>query len=648
MAKRILRQVVRLVGGGAGAPAEGDHGLLERFVADGDGAAFALLVRRHGPMVLGVCRRVLRDDHLAEDAFQATFLVLARKARSVGRPGALPCWLARVAVRIALRARQQEDPLRRAGRTVERLPIPEPAAGGADVGPALAEEVARLPGKYRDPVVLCYWQGKTYEEAAAELGCPGGTVAGRLARAREMLRRRLARRGLGSAGAAPLAGGPAHLPDPLADATVRSALALAAGHLEGASPGAIALVRGMERTMLLTRLSVVAALLVALAASAAAGFALLAAPQPAGEQPARSRRGAAADVEAKAVAKFNHNGYVYSAFFSPDGKYLITAGGDFDPDISTGQAMNGRIRLWKLDTGKEAYGPPPARFTTQAAALSPDGNWLVYSTCGYRLGPLNRPAVAQPGELTVLDVRAGKVKAELKTDSFSFDCLTFSRDGKTLAAASGPFNARGLPAAPGGVIRLFDTSSWKERAALVGHHGYVRSVALAPDARTLVSASYRPAASPRDEERDGELKLWDLKTGKERASLAGHKGGVWAVAFSPDGKKVASGGKDGTVRLWDAKTGKLIAALAGHKGAVLALAFSPDGKWLASGGGDPATVPAPAELKLWDVARRKEKQSLPGHDETVFAVAFDREGKRLVSGDTKGTVKVWALAGKMP
>src|SRR5262249_34266695 len=175
-----------------------DAHLLGRFTTHREEDAFAALVRRHGPMVLGVCRRVLQDEHLSEDAFQATFLVLARKAGSISKPAVLGGWLYRVAYHIALRARRQVDRRRALERSggdlLPEQPTLEPFQ--PDWRRLLADEVSRLPEKYRTPLVLCYWEGKTYEEAAAQLGCPGGTVSGRLARARQLLRSRLVRRGL--------------------------------------------------------------------------------------------------------------------------------------------------------------------------------------------------------------------------------------------------------------------------------------------------------------------------------------------------------------------------------------------------------------------------------------------------------------------
>src|SRR5262245_59291090 len=199
-----------------------DAELLERFVRGHDEAAFELLVRRYGAMVYNVCRRVLRDDHDAEDAFQASFLILARKAASLGRREALPGWLYRVALRVALRARARVPALVGAE-------FPEPAAEDPDsvlwqdLKSVLDEEVGRLPEKYRLPVVLCYLSGLSTDEAACRIGVPRGTVLSRLAWARERLRGRLARRGV-ALSAALLGTLPARaasaVPLPLARATI--------------------------------------------------------------------------------------------------------------------------------------------------------------------------------------------------------------------------------------------------------------------------------------------------------------------------------------------------------------------------------------------------------------------------------------------
>jgi RNA polymerase sigma factor (sigma-70 family) len=181
-----------------------DQVLLRRFVQSQDEAAFAALVRRHGPMVIGTCRRVLQHAQDTEDAFQASFLVLARKAPSIQNYQSLAGWLYKVAYRIALRARarRSQRQLREnclAGKT-DFKSVLQHGVGcmerTSEIDALVDDEVQRLPEKYRTPVLLCYLQGRTNEEAARQLRCPTGTVKIRLLRGREMLRKRLIRQGV--------------------------------------------------------------------------------------------------------------------------------------------------------------------------------------------------------------------------------------------------------------------------------------------------------------------------------------------------------------------------------------------------------------------------------------------------------------------
>ena len=277
---RFLDTLRRVPGNSGDAAADGP--LLERFASRNDGAAFAALLRRHGPLVWGVCRRTLGDGPDAEDAFQATFLVLARKARSVRRRDSVRSWLYGVASRVAVRARQARA--RRPGYERQARPPapadPADAAAGAELRAVLDEEIARLPDRYRLPLVLCYLHGRTNDEAAEELGCPRGTVATRLSRARERLRGRLLRRGVAlSAGGAALAV-PEVVPPTLSAATAEAVSAQAAGRAI-ASPVAT-LTEGVLRAMYVAKLRTAAAVVVAvgiLAAGAGAwGYAALAQP----------------------------------------------------------------------------------------------------------------------------------------------------------------------------------------------------------------------------------------------------------------------------------------------------------------------------------------------------------------------------------
>jgi RNA polymerase sigma factor (sigma-70 family) len=185
-------------GFGMDAGNQTDAQLLGRFVGANDEAAFEALVQRHGPMVLGVCRRVLRDANSAEDAFQATFLVLVRKAATIAKPQLLGNWLYGVAYRVAMKARANSARRSAHERQAASMPRSQSSAdaGDRELRLVLDEEINHLPEKYRVPLVLCYLEGKTNQEAARQLGCPTGSMSWRLTRGREMLRKRLSRRKL--------------------------------------------------------------------------------------------------------------------------------------------------------------------------------------------------------------------------------------------------------------------------------------------------------------------------------------------------------------------------------------------------------------------------------------------------------------------
>jgi RNA polymerase sigma factor (sigma-70 family) len=277
-----ISQLRRVVGSRHGCTLT-DSQLLERFVNRRDQASFEVLVWRHGTMVLSVCQRILRNTHEAEDAFQATFLVLARKAGSIGNGGALGSWLYKVAYRVALRARAGAARRRPWGHTTDDLPAraADDEAARSDLRRVLDEEIDRLPEKYRRPFVLCYLEGQTNEEAAEQLVCPKGTVLSRLARGRERLRSRLARRGLALSAAALVTGlvegtASAAVPASLVRYTVEAAIPFAAGTAAaGLVPAPVAaLSEGVLRAMFLLRVKIATAALLTLAI-AGAGLGLI-------------------------------------------------------------------------------------------------------------------------------------------------------------------------------------------------------------------------------------------------------------------------------------------------------------------------------------------------------------------------------------
>ncbi len=283
--------------------AEGDHlsdaQLLQRFAQQRDEAAFEVLVWRHGTMVLNVAQRLLHQSADAEDVFQATFLTLARKASAIRRGTSVASWLYKVAYRLALRARQSA-----ARRQRYEQPGIETASAplendDAEVSAVLAQEVDRLPERYRAVVVLCYLQGATTEEASRLLGCPRGTVLSRLASARQRLRQRLVRRGIAPAAALAAASfSEAVSATPavaLVACVVRAALPFAAGGaaVPIVSPQAAALAEGALKMMMWNKIKIVAALVCAIALAGTGsgwltrGRNAVEMPLPAAEPPAK-------------------------------------------------------------------------------------------------------------------------------------------------------------------------------------------------------------------------------------------------------------------------------------------------------------------------------------------------------------------------
>jgi RNA polymerase sigma factor (sigma-70 family) len=596
------------------APADGtvvsDAQLLERFVTQRDESAFELLVWRHGAMVQGVCRRVLGHAHDAEDAFQATFLVLARKAASAARHRSPGAWLYTVAYHVALRARA-----RRVARAAREEPLDEPPPAAAldpadevawrDARRVIDEEVNRLPAKYRVPFVLFHLEGRSSAEVARELGCPVGTVESWLTRARERLRARLARRGLTPAPGLLAALAPQEGWFPQA-AAARAALAAGRGTAGAVSVEAAALADGIMRALgtATTKVTVVV-LLLGVALAATAGLATRLAPRA--EDPARpeapqearwaearpaERAGTAEPVKLGTI--HGHITGISAVALSPDGKILASS-------------ATAQVKLWDVATLEE-------------------------------LASLRR-ATTPP-----------RPREQLYAHEWPADTLAFSPDGKTLASGSRDKT-----------VKLWDVATGEELATL-RDTVCVYAVAFCPDGKALASAGgFQPAADipiqdfkaipthPESKE-FGEAKVWDLATGKARAFHRGDTGRVMSVAFSPDGETLAAGLRDGAIRLWDVATGSERVCLR-ENGQVRAVAFSPDGKTLASARGD--------QVELWDLATGRMRARLQGHAAWVRAVAFSPDGTlatvsdvpsrdRRQRPDATGEVRLWDAATGRP
>jgi RNA polymerase sigma factor (sigma-70 family) len=609
--------------------------LLERFTRGRDEEAFAALLRRHGPMVWRVCRRLAPTPTDAEDAFQATFIRLARHAGSIRARESAAGWLYRVAGNAARK-------LRAAAARRTRLERGAPTRAGVDpladmsareLLDTLERELTRLPENVRAPLVLCYLDGLSREEAARQLGCPLGTLKGRLERGKELLRQALQRRGLSLSAVlvAALAGSRdanAAVPALLTRTTLRAALLTTPAR--GLTLGKLA--AACVLTLVLT------------AAGLGLAVGTRAAPP---DTPAQGRRTATRQVKTDLLGdplpagallrlgtlRQRHSQSTSRAVFTLDARTVIVAD------------MGGRLIFWDVATGKEIRRVQADPSNVSALALSPDGKRL---------------AIGSWGEVRLLDASTTAVVGTWAVRNDSVTQITFTPDGKTAALRY-----------QGKSIDLWDVARGKKRHTLEGHTGNVFTFAFAPDGKTLASGAWK----------DPNVRFWDVATGKQVRAFAVATD-VLGVAFAPDGKTLATCGNGSRlrfwdpatgkrlrespprhgngitdlhylpggkvlvsrfgmkVRAWDAQSGKMLRESEGGHRSMAHLAVSPDGRLLATSWGGPHT------FDLWDAGTLKFHRAFEGHRNQVTCLAFAADGKTLFSGAeiTGDRLTEWDLA----
>ncbi len=729
---------------------ENDCELLRRFGEAHDADAFAVLMQRHGPIVLDVARRVSGDEQLAEDVFQAAFLLLARKAHTIRRPESLPCWLHGVARRLALQGRRERQ--RRHQRETQVQPTFPPSPldelTAREFLAILDDELRQLRESYRAPLILCCLEGLPREEAAKRLGCSPDALKGRLERGRERLRLRLEKRGLtlpAVLGATTfLTGSRNPVRAALVQATLQNAISG-----DCVNPAIAALIKGAMRTMFLHNLRLAGAALVLVGAAAGLGMVIQQEKEQA-EQPSLSvmlpenpaqqgdhkdlygdplpqgaimrlgtlqRRAVGAQLAVSsdgesiigvrgqryihiwdaATGKLRQtrelapsDGYSYLAL-SWEGKRLATnreaegrekltiwdvptgkkiqtlgiEGARFIPlmafsrdgkKIAAIGHLQGRdnrhddlIRVWDLASGKEIFRKEvPNNNQSYLLAFSPDGEQLLAS--------FNN---AQGTYCCCWDISNGKQLWQNANNIWHL-AMVFTADGKVLAAQQPAPKPLAVDLATGRAApienpppidydtRLAGTPDGRTLLISTAKGVIVWDMVNGQELRTLQGAGEQVVVMPDSKSiitNDGVLERWDLKTGKRLWTdtfALGHSGEVVRMAFSADGKRLASVATDGSVRLWDVLTGKPLRSWRGHlpqrwlqylpeADGAKAVDITPDGRYVLSGGSD-------EQLKLWDAASEKEVRSIPlpvredGEDRRyLFHVRISSDGSRAVA-----------------
>jgi RNA polymerase sigma factor (sigma-70 family) len=676
----ILQHIFRLVPANAG---QTDGELVQRFANQHERAAFAALLHRHCRLVWGVCRHILHHEQDAEDAFQATFLVLAHRAASIRKSESVASWLHGVAYRIAHRAKQMT--IKRKNRD-RRATAREPQSATADLAvrdlqAILDDELHRLPEKYRAPFVLCCLEGRSRKETAAELDLKEGTVSSRIAHARRLLQDRLTQRGV-TLSAALTAGvlWKQSVSAALVQPTLKAALLVAAGAnaLQVVAPSVMALMNGGLKS--LSTIKVKIATISMMAASLVAGYGLAVGyraekePQQAKPEPqtviVQPRVDLFGDeLPPEAIARLGTNRFWCGPHgggqlvYTVDGTKLLATTWDSVEifDAVTGKLLS-RIR-------------PAGGSGIESMSLSPDGRLLA-------MGTHNQENDAASG-IQIFDRGSGQLLRQCKSTgrqqylgvqfspngellaSYSYpsktvylwdpataqelrrwpinceawSCLSFSRDSKTLIVGDGR------------TIHFWNVGTGTESRRIENHPGLVSQLALSPDGKTLGSLPLKNEPKVGEShERDNKVYLWDTATGKNlgrlevivdgenktNSPIRDDPWGIYHFDFAPDGKTLVTASDDKNLCIWDLTTRKVVRRW--DTGAwVGCIAFAPGGRTFASHGF--------GTLRLWDPATGKELRDHPGHrQEGPQSLALSPDGRTLASASYDPHICLWDAA----
>jgi RNA polymerase sigma factor (sigma-70 family) len=670
--RNVTAPILRHIRSVASASVATDAEALDAFVSRTDESAFAMLVRRHGPIVFRICNSVLRDVHEVEDAFQATFLTLARHAGAVRKRGSLKSWIYKVARRTAIRAKQRYS--RRTARELES--VTEPVAPSID-GPSwrevqriFFEELARISECYRAPLILCCLEGNSRDEAAVKLGCLPGTLKIRLERGRGLLRSRLTRRGItlsaGFFGVLLDCSEASAVPPALMAATCEIGQCLhAEPGMRGRLPERVeSLYRDTARSLWAGKL--VAILLLTVSTIAAVGFALFAAQSVlhasiGSEQPADARSGADnskslsermdADGEPMPADAISRLGTLRMRHESTFIRYLS------DGKTIISQDRRGLISLFDTTSGKIVRSfPPDTEGNAAVSSVSTDGKYF---------------AKAGDFGIDLWNVASASKERRIRTGAYSL--ARFTPNGKYIAA---------LPARPACSVELLDIASGSPLWSNTALKAPPTDVVVAPDEKSIIACSldehfipsacnaiyfldfskgeerrridlgahmpetlaispnckYLAAICLEGEGRAKQILVWqtsDCKKLYQLNSPPDEYGSRYfsALTFSPDSRTLLTASTAENLVEWDAATGKELRRLGGVLWNSDDLRFSPDGKTIAVANG--------GAIRLIDRASGEDRTPGTGTPYRISSVAMSADGRSVTLGSAITFLSSW-------